>query len=139
MVSVNAYGILDTVTFPLACRLYKPQRRCRLKPGDRYKSKPQLAIELIQELAAQGFHFSVVLADSLYGESGEFVASRHCTRWGCAPLSLFAPTMASGGFLAHAFGAPPTGGRSSGSAPMERASSATSARSSSGSATPPLF
>ena len=73
VVSVNAYGVLDTVTFPLAFRLYKPQRR--LKPGDVYKSKPQLAIELIQELAAQGFHFSVVLADSLYGESGEFLAA----------------------------------------------------------------
>lgn len=75
VVSVNAYGVLDTVTFPLAFRLYKPQRR--LKPGDVYKSKPQLAIELIQELAAQGFRFSVVLADSLYGERGEFVAALH--------------------------------------------------------------
>ena len=75
VVSVNAYGVLDTVTFPLAFRLYKPQRR--LKPGDVYKSKPQLAVELIQELAAQGFHFSVVLADSLYGESGEFVSALH--------------------------------------------------------------
>ena len=73
VVSVNAYGVLDTVTFPLAFRLYKPQRR--LKPGDVYKSKPQLAIELIQELAAKGFRFSVVLADSLYGESGEFLAA----------------------------------------------------------------
>lgn len=32
VVSVNAYGVLDTVTVPLAFRLYKPQRR--LKPGD---------------------------------------------------------------------------------------------------------
>jgi SRSO17 transposase len=54
VVSVNAYGVLDSVTFPLAYRLYKPRRR--LKPGDVYKSKPQLAVELIQELAAQGFH-----------------------------------------------------------------------------------
>ncbi len=83
VVSVNAYGVLDTVTFPLAfriyphlsasIRIYKPQRR--LKPGDAYKSKPQLAIELIQELAAQGFHFSVVLADSRYGESWEFTTA----------------------------------------------------------------
>jgi SRSO17 transposase len=70
VVSVNAYGVLDTVTFPLAFRIYKP--RSRLKPGDVFKSKPQLAVELIQELAAQGFHFSVVLADSMYGESWEF-------------------------------------------------------------------
>jgi SRSO17 transposase len=73
VVSVNAYGVLNTVTFPLTFRIFKPQRR--LKPGDVYKSKPQLAIELIQELAAQGFHFSVVLADSLYGESWEFTTA----------------------------------------------------------------
>ena len=75
VVSVNAYGVLDTVTFPLAFRLYKPRRR--LQPGDVYKSKPQLAVELIQELAAQGFHFSVVLADSLYGESYDFISALH--------------------------------------------------------------
>ena len=75
VVSVNAYGVLDTVTFPLAFRLYKPRRR--LQPGDVYKSKPQLAVELIQELAAQGLHFSVVLADSLYGESDDFISALH--------------------------------------------------------------
>jgi SRSO17 transposase len=73
VVSVNAYGVLDTVTFPLAFRLYKPRRR--LKPGDVYKSKPQLAVELLHELAAQGFRFSVVLADSMYGESWEFTTA----------------------------------------------------------------
>src|SRR5258707_2159834 len=75
LVSVNAYGVLDTVTFPLAFRLFKPRRR--LKPGDVYKSKPQLAVELIEELAAQGLHFSVVLADSLYGESDDFTSALH--------------------------------------------------------------
>jgi SRSO17 transposase len=75
VVSVNAYGVLDTVTFPLTFRLYKP--KSRLKAEDTYKSKPQLAIELIQELQAAGFRFSVVLADSLYGESGEFIAALH--------------------------------------------------------------
>jgi SRSO17 transposase len=68
VVSVNAYG----VTFPLAFSLYKP--KLRLKEGDVSKCKPQLAIELIQDLAARGFHFSVVLADSLYGERSDFTA-----------------------------------------------------------------
>jgi SRSO17 transposase len=75
IVSVNAYGVLDTVTFPLAFRLFKP--KSRLKPDDVYKSKPQLAIELIQELTALGLRFSVVLADSLYGESGAFISALH--------------------------------------------------------------
>jgi len=75
IVSVNAYGVLDTTTFPLLFRLFKPQTR--LKAGDVYKTKPQLAIELIEELLALGFHFSVVLADSLYGESGPFISALH--------------------------------------------------------------
>ena len=46
VVSVNAYGVLDTITFPLVFKIFKPEKR--LKAGDVYKSKPELAIELIQ-------------------------------------------------------------------------------------------
>ncbi len=35
--------------------------------------KPPLAVELIEELLALGFRFSVVLADSLYEERGPFI------------------------------------------------------------------
>jgi len=75
VVSVNAYGVLDTTTFPLLCRVFKPASR--LKPGDVAKSTPQLALEIIEELLALGFRFSVVLADSLYGESGPFISALH--------------------------------------------------------------
>jgi SRSO17 transposase len=78
IVSVNAYGVLDTTTFPLLFRIFKPQTR--LKAGDVYKTKPQLAIEIIEELLALGFRFSVVLADSLYGESGAFISALHRLR-----------------------------------------------------------
>lgn len=67
----NAYGVLDQMTFPLLFKVYKPHTR--LLAGDTYKTKPQLAIELIKELRARGFQFDVVLADSLYGESTEFL------------------------------------------------------------------
>lgn len=73
VVSVNAYGVLDGTPFPLAFRVYKP--KSRLKPVDVFKSKPQLAVELIQELQALGFRFSVVLADSMYGESWDFTTA----------------------------------------------------------------
>ena len=72
MVSVNAYGILDHLTFPLVFKVYKP--RTRLQPGDTYKTKPQLAMELIQELQQWDFRFEVVLTDSLYGESSDFIS-----------------------------------------------------------------
>lgn len=75
VVSVNAYGVLDGTPFPLAFRVYKP--KSRLKPGDVFKSKPQLAVELIQALQALGFRFSVVLADSMYGESWDFTHALH--------------------------------------------------------------
>ncbi len=71
VVSVNAYGVLDNITFPLLFKIFKPEKR--LKAGDVYKSKPRLAIELIQELRQRGFQFDLVLADWLYGESTDFI------------------------------------------------------------------
>src|SRR5258708_17157581 len=73
VVSVNAYGVRDTTTFPLLFRVFNPASR--LKPGDVYQTKPPLAIAISAALLALGFHFSVVLADSLYGESGPFLAA----------------------------------------------------------------
>jgi len=72
IVSVNAYGILDHITFPLLFKIYKP--KTRLQSGDSSKTKPELAVEIIQELQRWGFRFEVVLADSLYGESGDFIS-----------------------------------------------------------------
>jgi SRSO17 transposase len=73
IVSVNAYGVLDNVTFPLACALYKP-KTC-LKPGDVFRTKPELALDLIQQLLALGLHVDVVLADTVYGEHPGFVSA----------------------------------------------------------------
>jgi len=75
VVSVNAYGLLATTTFPLLFRVFKPPSR--LKAGDVYKTKPQLAVEIVEKLVALGFEFSVVLADCFYGESPEFISALH--------------------------------------------------------------
>ena len=75
IVSVNASGLLGPTTFPLLFRLCKPQSR--LKPGDVYQTKPQLAIAMLEELVALGFRISVVLADSAYGERGTCTGARH--------------------------------------------------------------
>jgi SRSO17 transposase len=71
IVSVNAYGILEGITFPLIFKIFKPSKR--LKPDDKYKTKPELAKEIIEELRELGFQFEIVLADSLYGESSNFI------------------------------------------------------------------
>lgn len=67
IVAVTAYGVIKNITVILDFEIYKPQKR--LKPGDVYRSKPEIACEMIKNLKARGFEFSLVLADSLYGES----------------------------------------------------------------------
>jgi SRSO17 transposase len=67
LVSVNAYGVLEDVTFPLLFQVFKPDRR--LKPDDTYQTKPTIARTLVRTLVQYGFVIDVVLADALYGES----------------------------------------------------------------------
>jgi SRSO17 transposase len=67
IVSVNAYGYYEGITFPLIFKVFKPKER--LKEGDHYQTKPVLAAEIIKELREKGFQIQRVLADSLYGES----------------------------------------------------------------------
>jgi len=71
IVSVNAYGVLGNITFPLIFKIFKP--KARLQKQDVYKTKPQRAREIINELKEIGFNFKLVLADSLYGESDNFI------------------------------------------------------------------
>lgn len=73
---VDAYGVIDNITFPLTFEVYKP--KARLKERDSYLSKPKMAAAMIQSLCDFGFEFKLVLADSEYGESGSsFVAKLH--------------------------------------------------------------
>jgi SRSO17 transposase len=71
LVSVNAYGVLDGVTFPLLFQVFKPDRR--LKPDDTYQTKPTIASHLVRTLVQAGFTIELVLADALYGESSTFL------------------------------------------------------------------
>ena len=71
MVSVNAYGVSENITFPLMFKVFKPKGT--LKENDQYKTKIELAAEIITELIEFGFKIELVLADSLYGESSFFI------------------------------------------------------------------
>lgn len=71
IVSVNAYGVYSNITFPLMVKVFKPKGT--LKEGDKYKTKIELASEIITELIEEGFKIELVLADSLYGESSQFI------------------------------------------------------------------
>ena len=76
IVSVDAYGVIDNITFPLTFEVFKP--KARLKKSDRHQSKPAMAAAMVQWLCDFGFEFELVLADSEYGESGSsFVSKLH--------------------------------------------------------------
>jgi SRSO17 transposase len=67
IVAVTAWGLIDNITFPLMFEIYKPKQR--LKAGDVYHSKPEIAARLVRQIQQMGFEIELVLADSLYGES----------------------------------------------------------------------
>jgi SRSO17 transposase len=71
IVSVNAYGIYNNITFPLIFKVFKPKGT--LKENDTYKTKIELASEIVTELINWGFKIELVLADSLYGEASSFI------------------------------------------------------------------
>ena len=55
IVSVNAYGIYENLTFPLIFKIFKPKGR--LKENDTYKTKIELASSIVTELIEFGFKF----------------------------------------------------------------------------------
>lgn len=63
IVSVNAYGVYKNITFPLIFKVFKPKGT--LKKEDKFKTKIELASEIITELIDFGFEIELVLADSL--------------------------------------------------------------------------
>ena len=71
IVSVNAYGVYNHITFPLIFKIFKPKET--LKAADKYKTKIELAREIITELIDFGVKIELVLSDSLYGESSQFI------------------------------------------------------------------
>ena len=71
IVSVNAYGVYRNITFPLAVKVFKPKGT--LHEDDKYKTKITIASEIVTSLVDFGFNIELVLADSLYGESSEFI------------------------------------------------------------------
>ncbi len=101
IVSVNAYGVLNGLTFPLIFKIFKPQKR--LKEQDTYKTKPQLAQEIIEELQGFGFKFDLVLADSVYGESETFIGilNRHPLKFVVAIRSNHSVLMGPGQRVSH--------------------------------------
>jgi len=67
IVVVTAYGVFSGMTFPLLFEVYKPKER--LKPGEQYHTKPEIAAMLMRKLESMGFK-STWYWQIAYGESG---------------------------------------------------------------------
>ena len=51
-ISLTAWGLIDGITFPLIFEVFKPQQR--LLAGDIYRSKPEIAAQMVREIKLQG-------------------------------------------------------------------------------------
>lgn len=71
IVSVNVYGIYNNITFPLIFKVFKPRET--LKESDKSQTKIELAGEIKPLLIDFGWKIELVLSDSLYGESSQFI------------------------------------------------------------------
>jgi SRSO17 transposase len=80
-VGVSVHAATDQASCPLDWRLFLPEewdadverrRKAHVPDGERHRPKWQLALELLDELAAWDLTPPVVLADAAYGEVGEF-------------------------------------------------------------------
>jgi SRSO17 transposase len=67
IVAVTAYALVEGMILPLCFEVYKPRER--LKEGEEYATKPEIAARIIRQLKTMGFEIQLVLGDSLYGES----------------------------------------------------------------------
>jgi len=80
-VGVSVHAVTDAASCPLDWRLFLPQewdadierrRKAHVPAGERHRPKWQLALALLDELAAWGLAPPVILADAAYGEVSEF-------------------------------------------------------------------
>lgn len=55
----------------MSVKVFKPLGK--LKADDKHKPKIDLAREIITEVIESGFNIKLILADSLYGESSQFL------------------------------------------------------------------
>ncbi|MES9560405.1 MULTISPECIES: IS701 family transposase [unclassified Streptomyces] len=117
-IGVSVHAASDTASCPLSWRLFLPQswdspeaadRRahCRIPDEERHRPKWQLALDMLDELAAVGLRPAVLVADAGYGANADF---RHALE----DRGLAYALQAKGELTAHAEAAkphqPPYGG-----------------------------
>ena len=73
VVTVGALWADDRVYYPLAVEPFTPKQHFALGERDpSYRTKPQIAVELVTQAVQEGIPFRAVVADSFYGENETF-------------------------------------------------------------------
>jgi SRSO17 transposase len=76
IVAVTSLWADERIYYPLHVRPYTPAARLAGgKQHPAFRTKPQLALELVEAARAAGIPFRAVVADSLYGEHPEFTST----------------------------------------------------------------
>jgi hypothetical protein len=76
VVSVSSLWADERVYWPVEVEPYTPAHHfAQGKADPAFRTKPQIALELVQQAVAQGLPFRAVVADSFYGEDRTFTAS----------------------------------------------------------------
>ncbi len=75
VVSVSSVWADEGVYYPLAVEPYTPERWFAAGKADAaFRTKPQIALELVEQALAQSWPFRAVVADCLYGDHRGFTA-----------------------------------------------------------------
>ncbi|MEM9543508.1 MAG: hypothetical protein AAGA60_28955 [Cyanobacteria bacterium P01_E01_bin.42] len=59
IVSVAVYEVIEGIAFPILFEIFKPRKK--LKEGEKYKTKPEIAGKLVEEIVALDFRIKGVL------------------------------------------------------------------------------
>ena len=73
IVAVSSLWADETVYYPLHVRPYTPASRLpKGKADPTFRTKPQVAVELVDKALSAGVEFRAVVADSGYGDNADF-------------------------------------------------------------------
>ena len=112
-VTVNCHYAERTIAWPVATRLYLPKewacdearrKKAKVPEGVKFRTKPEIALDLLDGADSWGVGYSCVVADADYGDNPNFLAGleKRQKRYVAAVRKDFTVALTAGGPAAHA-------------------------------------